>query len=265
MILLYHGSGARDFVVLDETLTQSGWQKLKSDAIRLLNARNLKRASEILHNSNFQLYNGINNFGDEFSVLILPVTIEEYVEFENNAISEESHEAYRHIADAISQLGPYIRFIAIGINTESDSQVVTPPALQITTEVVERALSDAEHLLNTTGAVSAVDRIHTTIHGYVRAVCDNSGISYQSGASLTFLFREIRNHHPNFQNLGPRTEDVERILRAMSTILDSVNTLRNLTSIAHPNEDLLGEDEALLVINSVRTILHYLDSKLRNP
>jgi hypothetical protein len=37
--------------------------------------------------------------------------------------------------------------------------------------------------------------------------------------------------------------------------------LRNKASVAHPNPVLLPEPEAMLVVNSVRTILHYLDEK----
>jgi len=54
-----------------------------------------------------------------------------------------------------------------------------------------------------------------------------------------------------------------RVLRALSTIADALNPLRNQTSVAHPNETLLQQPEAMLVVNAVRTILHYLDSKLR--
>jgi Abortive infection C-terminus len=38
--------------------------------------------------------------------------------------------------------------------------------------------------------------------------------------------------------------------------------LRNNASVAHPNEALLDEPEAMLAINAARTILHYLDAKL---
>jgi hypothetical protein len=48
----------------------------------------------------------------------------------------------------------------------------------------------------------------------------------------------------------------------MATVVDVLNPLRNKASVAHPNQDLLAEPEALLVINSVRTLLNYLDSKL---
>jgi len=39
--------------------------------------------------------------------------------------------------------------------------------------------------------------------------------------------------------------------------------VRNNASVAHPNEALLGEPEATLVINTVRTLLSYLEDKRR--
>jgi hypothetical protein len=33
--------------------------------------------------------------------------------------------------------------------------------------------------------------------------------------------------------------------------------------MAHPNEDLLEEPEAMLAANAVRSLLHYLNMKLR--
>ncbi len=51
-------------------------------------------------------------------------------------------------------------------------------------------------------------------------------------------------------------------MRAVGSILDVMNPLRNRASMAHPNEELLGPEEALLVINVSRSILHYLDTKL---
>ncbi|MGL5255488.1 MAG: abortive infection family protein [Proteocatella sp.] len=59
-----------------------------------------------------------------------------------------------------------------------------------------------------------------------------------------------------------RTEEVSRVLRAMALIIEQLNTWRNRTSIAHANEDILDEAEAVLAINAARTLLHYINSKL---
>jgi hypothetical protein len=46
-------------------------------------------------------------------------------------------------------------------------------------------------------------------------------------------------------------------------IVYTLNTVRNNQSMAHPTDDLLGEPEAMLVINAIRTLMHYLDARLR--
>lgn len=132
----------------------------------------------------------------------------------------------------------------------------------ITSAVVERAIADAERLLNTEGATSAVDRLHTVLHGYLRAVCDSENIAYGEKTLMSALFSLIRANHPAFADLGPRKNEIVLILRSMSGIMDALNPIRNESSVAHPNKDLLEPPEAALVINTARTILHYLDMKL---
>jgi len=54
----------------------------------------------------------------------------------------------------------------------------------------------------------------------------------------------------------------ETVLRASGSILDALNPVRNNASVAHPNQDLLGRDEAQLIINVGRSLLSYLDAQL---
>jgi hypothetical protein len=79
---------------------------------------------------------------------------------------------------------------------------------------------------------------------------------------MVALLKKLRNEHPKLQHLGPRSQDIERILNASGSILDVLNPVRNNASVARPNEQLLGRDEALLVINVGRTLLTYLDAKV---
>jgi hypothetical protein len=149
------------------------------------------------------------------------------------------------------------------IATRLERVGVSTPSPSITSELVERALTDAETLIRTSGAASGIDRVHTALHGFMMAICDAQGIPYPADGSLTALFRVIRDAHPAFRAAGPRAQDVTTILRAFSSVLDAMNPVRNMASVAHPNRELLGEPEAMLVINAARTILHYLDGKLR--
>jgi hypothetical protein len=140
---------------------------------------------------------------------------------------------------------------------------VSSPTPHITSEVVERAIIDAETLIAKNGATSGVDRVHTALHGYLKAACDGSRLGYTKDPGLTDLFKVIREHHPRFQIQGPRGGDIEQVLRAIGAILAALNPVRNRASVAHPNDSLLDEPEAMLVINAARTILHYLDAKMK--
>jgi len=139
---------------------------------------------------------------------------------------------------------------------------VSSPRPKITTDTVERAIRDAETLIQKSGATSGVDRVHTALHGYLIAACDAATIPYPKDPDLTQLIKLLRQHHPKLQNVGPRAQDITQVLRSMGAILDALNPVRNRASVAHPNPSLLEQHEAMLVVNAARTILHYLDSKL---
>ncbi len=155
----------------------------------------------------------------------------------------------------------YDEFSDIGARLEGASPVASPEP-KITSAVVERAIADVEALIPTSGAVSGVDRIHTMLHGYLCEVCDRKNISYSQDDSMTRLFKILRQGHPAFQNFGMRSKEIERVLQSFANIMDALNPIRNNASVAHPNEELLEKDEAMLVINVARTLLNYLDAKI---
>ncbi|MBI2059334.1 MAG: abortive infection family protein [Nitrospirae bacterium] len=107
-----------------------------------------------------------------------------------------------------------------------------------------------------------MDRLHTALHGYLRVVCGDANIKVDGDASLTDLFKQLRERHPAFRDLGPRSGDILRVLRALGSILDTLNPLRNKASLAHPNPVLLPGPEAMLAINAALSILHYVDEKV---
>jgi hypothetical protein len=139
---------------------------------------------------------------------------------------------------------------------------VPVPTPRITSAVVDRALRDAESLIEANGATSGVDRVHTAFHGYLKAVCEEAGLEYATDASLTVLLSLIRDRHASVHVNGPRSDDITKVIRRMGGIADALNPLRNQASVAHPNADLLDAPEAMLVINCVRSLLHYLDARL---
>jgi hypothetical protein len=128
--------------------------------------------------------------------------------------------------------------------------------------VVASAIADADSLLRTTGAPSGVDRMHTAFHGFLKAVCERAGIALGSDPSMTEIYGILRRRHRKLQDLGPHSMEIDRVLKALATALDSLNTIRNRATLAHPNDQILPAEEALLCINTVRTFMSYLDAKL---
>lgn len=147
----------------------------------------------------------------------------------------------------------------IGINT---GHVATVHATVFSApDVVARALIDADTLLRTSGPISCVDRLHTALHGYFRYLCERVMLQPPEAASLPALFKLLRSQHPAFQHLGLQDHDVGRVLNGFASVIDALNTIRNNASVAHPNQELLGEAEAQLMVNAVRTLFHYVRTR----
>lgn len=135
---------------------------------------------------------------------------------------------------------------------------VAMPDLKITGSTINQAIEDAKTLLDTQGATSALDRIHTVLHGYLKQVCNEINITYPEDATLNQLMNLLKTNHPA---LATQNDNADQILKSMANILDKLNPLRNNSSLAHSNPVLLNSDEAMLVINTVNTLLSYLNSK----
>lgn len=138
---------------------------------------------------------------------------------------------------------------------------VHTPALSFDVQATNLALADAEALIKAEGAASAVDRVHTAVHAYVRARALECGLDVAADASITRAFKVLRTSHPAFNVSSTRQSDADSILKALASIVVKLNDVRNHASAAHPSVRL-DEAEATLAVNAGRTILHYIDAKL---
>jgi len=141
----------------------------------------------------------------------------------------------------------------------------TKVVTSITSATLDHCWRDLDALLSSTGATSAVDRIHTALHAYLHAACDEAVIVISGNPTVQDLMKAIIKGHPRFKVDGPRPDDIEGVVRALSTMLHHLNPLRNLASLAHPNDALLPEAEAALIVGLVKVLIAYLDAKLRIP
>lgn len=143
-----------------------------------------------------------------------------------------------------------------------DGAAVAQVDLQVSSDAVRRALADVAVLIERSGPISAVDRLHTAMHGYMKALCAALPVRPADDAGINALFKLLREHHPALNQPGPHGETTTKFLRPLMGIMDAMNPARNWGSLAHPNEELLGKDEAMLIVNASRAVFQYLNAKL---
>lgn len=190
---------------------------------------------------------------------------EQYVALQEAQLNNTIEHPFKAIAETVSEISPqrpFVRFIVAQLNTEEGSLIVPPPSPRITSKSVDSALADAELLARSRGPANAVDRVHTAVHGYLRAALERSGGTAPPLASVTELFKRLRGQDERLRDLVASGDSTKRIVMALASIIDAANTVRNTASAAHPSPERLDSAEAMLVINAARSFIHYLDSKL---
>lgn len=140
--------------------------------------------------------------------------------------------------------------------------VSSPTSTAISSAVVEHALKDAASLLESRGPISAFDRVHTALHGYMKAACLRIPVEIPHLSTTAQVFKLLRQNHPALSDLGAQHDSLMKILQGMSAVIDGLSTQRNNASLAHANDDLLGRDDAILAINAARTLIQFLDAKM---
>jgi hypothetical protein len=162
--------------------------------------------------------------------------------------------------------GPKTRTKTLATSLENEAIKLEKKGLidspNLEAEHIFELLEDADSLMQNRKASSAVDRLHTAFHGYLRELCEKENLSFNEKDDLVKLIKKIQNNHPKF-NISIKSQEIQNIIKNLVSISDSLNPIRNQGSRAHPNKITLDEPEAILVINTIRTVISYLESKLK--
>lgn len=122
-----------------------------------------------------------------------------------------------------------------------------------------KALESAESEIAKGHPDLAHDRMHTFIHDYFIQLCKKISLKPNSiKPDILELFSLIQQH----LNKIDSSKASLTILRSFSKILKEINDIRNTKSLSHPNP-ILKKPEALLVINTVKTIFVYLEERMK--
>jgi hypothetical protein len=200
---LWDQGNASDYELECPMPSTNGHAKTIQKVKELLTLRNLADAADLLERTPFSLYEARNHFNDEFGVLRFEVSMAQYEELRLFRTDPNSKHLLGAVADVLWEWKIYIRIITAKIT--EDSGLVAPPDPPITLEVVDRALRDAEILLAQAGPVSAVDRVHTALHGYLLDQCRRAGTTDGIGDPNSSRQFGLIQRHPVFTqaNAGP--------------------------------------------------------------
>lgn len=127
------------------------------------------------------------------------------------------------------------------------------------TQTISFAINDAETLMRGGRVSSAVDRIHTAFHGYLRQLLDTHQLTYDEGETLSQLYSKLHTFYGSSIQPPDVADLVRTALRSASGVVSSINDIRNRHTIAHPNADLIQAREAMLIIGLVKTVVDYLE------
>ena len=262
MIRLYDSGGAQDIELLDRRLRPEVWDRIRDGAVRLLRARGEVEAADLFASIPFEIWAGTNGFRDDFLVLYAALPLDDYIRVAGLQNDARARALFRLVARALGEVDQGVRFIAVSYDETAEPQAVAAPTLASSSDVLERALADVERSLRDGQPAHSVDRIHTALHVYLKEVAKSAGLAVGADPSTTELFRMLRQQHPALQPAGARAADLTRVIQSMASVVDALNPIRNRASLAHPADELLEAPEAMLVVNAVRTLLHFLGSKL---
>lgn len=110
---------------------------------------------------------------------------------------------------------------------------------------------------------AGLDRLHTFVIKFVRALCEERGIAVRREKPLHSLFGEYVKRLRDDAHL--ESEMTARILKSGISVLEAFNDVRNNKSLAH-DTPILNHDESLLIFNHVAITVRFvraLEDRLR--
>lgn len=100
-----------------------------------------------------------------------------------------------------------------------------------------------------------LDRLHTFVIKYIRALCSRHNIPFDQNTFLHSLFGGYRKYLVEKGII--ESEMADRILKSFIGILEAFNGVRNNQSFAHDNP-ILNTQESTLIVNNIASMLNYI-------
>ncbi len=151
----------------------------------------------------------------------------------------------------------YLTDVEIAIMVE-EYEVIDFTIITIT-NVITQAISDAELFMKEGKYSSAFDRVHTAFHGYLRKILDDMDVEHEESETINQLYNKLHGEIGHRIEPKPVADLIKTLIRSASGVISSINDIRNRHSLSHPNEKVIGENEALLAIKIIKELANYIN------
>jgi hypothetical protein len=108
-VIVLHGQGG--FELLSADLEKEEQETLLFNVVKVLRSRGHISAADLVERIPFEIYQGTNDFGDEFSVFFAYLPLTQYEEMRKLHDDKDIRSDFAVIASTITEIGPYIRFV----------------------------------------------------------------------------------------------------------------------------------------------------------
>lgn len=125
-------------------------------------------------------------------------------------------------------------------------------------KTLRQAINDASTLIAQGKYSSSIDRVHTALHGYLRIRLSEIGVKFEESDMMPKLFNLLYKKWEEIEN-DEINEMMLKALRSASATIDALNDIRNRYSLAHPNSEIVSEDEAKFVLGLAQSIVNYIE------
>lgn len=235
------------------------WAKTRSHIENLLRGRKLDRALKIFRKVPWRLFEGTNAFGDEFYYLHAVVDIDKYVALGEKETDTGFRQALSSIKRTIEEITEYhIRFMTVALSEKLEEHpTIDLPDIEAPDTTLKRCIDEFRETESDGRFLNCIDRLHTAFHAFLKSKAEGNGLTVGPRDGINEIYKALRGQFELTEN-----DRVLKVLKTSSNIVHQFNEIRNHNSLAHPSEDLLDEDDALFIVNTVSALFHYLNAKI---
>lgn len=184
-----------------------------------------------------------------------PISYNSLVEWWNEA------KQYVHYGERRAYLSELFSPIIEELRDASDkAECVDFETIASKTQAIGKAIDDANLFIREGKYDSALDRIHSAVHGYVRATLLEHDIEYAESDTLAQLYTKLHRFYEQSIQPPEVAELIKTAIRSASGIISSLNDLRNRHTVSHPNATLIRQREALLMLRLVSALIDYIET-----